>query len=1333
MKTKSLSKGKRRVAGGAATASGINFQSAVTAFVYVHIARGCQLSWLKNLTVDVPVALEAETNGPGDDIKLYLKSGNTIEVQVKKGLRVGRRLWGPLIKLAKAITCGEIDYGVLVVSPSTSRTISENLCKDIARLADGRTDYLSPTATTFIGKLKAEKLPLAPVCRKIRIQTINAEPGNDAHTSVARSELSHLCSDSSQIQHAWNALCSDASTIIQQRGRRNVSTILQLLLANEIKLAEDTENKPALLLNRLCNWNLDRHRNFSIFGVQKLLEIDKAWIPLDVVIRDQKVESASNLAEALDQYHSWEKRYSSSNSTGINSQTLARFVKRVILIGGPGMGKTTLLKQIARRYSEERFPVLRVMLPQVVMRIRIGATFEEAVFSLALDGSGINASEIRDAAFQNLVLLCDGLDECGNFQDQIAENIFKFAEGHRHCRVIVTTRPLGYKAAHFSEWRHYNLKPLDSSSAKRNLSNLVANCAPIDSSLQDHDHAYEVCSGELKKNGIHDIVSRTPLMLGLAASIIVRGNKLGSSKEQLFEQVFALIEALPNVRSSEVPATASVLNYFLDTIGWEVVTKPLSSVPTILSECAKAFAEETGKSSLNAKSDTENFYSYWLESGLIEKVNFRGNETVTFIHKSFGEFAAARWVCSLESDRRREALSRIVHSSDYNEVLRFAGMLGQSDLVCELLMKDVSDDQKSANRISVAVELISFANSPPSKSVRESIFKVAVALIASKRCELALEAGCHLPAAARKFPSELAPLLEGLRNSDQEWTRLIVWSVLAATRAPYFNKQELVNALEDIAKKSGVIIKPSLGGGINLKIGGDHERELLERFLLDAAEVLLEAGEERDDKIVFNAFKVASLNLSWGFSIKANELGKSKGKCWNFGDFDAKKYLSLLQGGEDYDNAKNAKFGAIFDALDIYSVEHKNDNEPTELLYFSALLQATRFWDMPANEVWAWVENYDRDATREVIRSIVVISGLDIQKLNSDLVAARALLDVHGSSILYTLTIHVDPPEFRWSTGASINFDIDKLKKALFHPSKWIVMLAAYLISNSETSDSIRLIILRLFDSGRGLSLWASSLLLRELETQERLSITLERLSVDLVPGCEYLFDLLGEHDLLLEEKLYTAIQNGLSSDDNIAVEAAKVAYKVANPGDIRLISILHKAFEYWKKEENPYPKGGGVIPKSPRACLLKSLIKASDLGFDDLKTHTTDSRPDVQDVAIEEIVCCVSDSDGPRMEFLEDIDQEELSASILRKAIPDMGSFSQEEWDKIAILLTHKKPSIRFAAMTVLEAPAIDPVTVKTIARKLTSDVEQEIVDKAFRILEERGNRVPISSDGLL
>lgn len=867
-------KRRKRVAGGAATGGGINFQAAVSAIAYVYMVRGKQLSWFEKVAEDIPVAIYAETGGAGDDIRLLLKSGEIVEAQVKKGLRSGSKLWDSLTALASAIKAGTINYGVLIVSPTSSNTITDELTKDIVRLGDGRFDNLSQIATQLITKLNALHLPIVECCKRIRIQTINALPGNKSDILTAHSELGHLCADEKQVLAAWNVLHRDALDLIEHRGRREISSVLRLLSTEGVRLAKINSTAPMLLLDKLTNWTFGTHANFSIFGVNKALRIDEAWIPLRAVVQEAQ-NKIENLSDALKNYQSWERRSVHRDAVIVNPETLARFITRAILIGGPGMGKTTLLKRIARRYSEDNIPILHVRLIAVASRMQAGNSFEEAVFDLGLDGSGIASASARQAAFPNWLLLCDGLDECGKLQEEVAAGITRFAAGHPNCRVLITTRPIGYDTAHFSDWRHYYLAPLESSSAPVHLTTLVS--ASTQEGSQFRDDIYALCSAELEREETSKVVAQSPLLLGLAASIIVRGGHLGATRECLFDQIFELIDEVPNSRVPEPLASSTLLRRFLDILGWHITAHPLSRIEDTLDRCAKELAREIGSKTLKARVDAETFLRYWQDVGIIEKIGHSYEETLVFIHKSFGEFAAARHLLSMTPDEQHAAIINIVDDQEWVEVFRFAALLGLVNIIGEILISSKSTGPESSKRIALAIELVAAANPPPERALRERIISESIKAVSSNRRFQAVDVGKPLVAAARRFPEEVGPFVTELLNHEQPWTYLIGWATAVASGPNYYRLDDLADSLRICIDAVGPNMKPSLGGGIILKLdSGEHD--ILESFTLDAASVLLEkSSSDQAESIVFDALNSHCLG-TLGFLQKAEKLLRSKNR-----------------------------------------------------------------------------------------------------------------------------------------------------------------------------------------------------------------------------------------------------------------------------------------------------------------------------------------------------------------------------------------------------------------------------------------------------------------------
>ena len=127
----------RKPAGGSATGGGMNFQAVVTTIAGVHLLRGTPLNWLEGTAIDTPVAISAETAGPGDDVRVELQDGSLVEVQAKKGLTRGESLWNALIALARGVTDGKVTWGVLAAAPDSSASIREDLSSDMRRIGEG--------------------------------------------------------------------------------------------------------------------------------------------------------------------------------------------------------------------------------------------------------------------------------------------------------------------------------------------------------------------------------------------------------------------------------------------------------------------------------------------------------------------------------------------------------------------------------------------------------------------------------------------------------------------------------------------------------------------------------------------------------------------------------------------------------------------------------------------------------------------------------------------------------------------------------------------------------------------------------------------------------------------------------------------------------------------------------------------------------------------------------------------------------------------------------------------------------------------------------------------
>lgn len=1304
----------RRTAGGAATGGGINFQGAVTAIAFSYLLRGRPLKWIEGLHDDVPTSVSAETGGAGDDIRLHLRGEKRCEVQVKRGLRSGDDLWASLLSMSRAIADRNTDFAVLAVSPTSSKTIREELATAIIRLGDGRNDNLPAIGTLFVSKLTNDGLDPKSVCQALRIVTISAMKSDAAAIGAARAELGHACQNDDQIEAAWNALYHDAIELIDRRGRRELSSLVTLLRTSNITLSDDTSS-PATLLSRLSDWTVQTNATFTIFGVPKQLRLNEAWIPLQAIVRDD-TEHPADLKEALLAYQAWHDRQYSREATIVDPETLGRFIKLAVLVAGPGMGKTTLLSRIAHRYAIDGIPVLRVRLSAVAARMRSGSTFEEAVFAHGLAGSDIPANAAISAGLRNWVLLCDGLDETGTSQLDIAAAAERFAQGHPEARVIVTTRPLGYHANNLRSWRHYDIVPLDQSAAPDHLSNLLREIGG-EGSEADRD-LHKIAKAELREEGTAKAVSRSPLLLALSASLIARGGTLAVSRPRLYERLFTLIDEAPNSRIPEPPAEAAILRRFLDILAWEIVADPIASVDAVLARCSEILADETGLKRLTAHGAAQSYLRYWQDVGLIERVGHGDAETLTFIHKTFGEFAAGRNLANMLPAQRAAAFLAIGTSDAWFETLSFAALTGVPDDVCAHLMTEIELDTDGITRIARCLEICGESQLGPNAPNRERIIGLAFDAIRSPRRRWAVKAGLALVPVARRFPNEIGPLCQDLLTAPQSWTRLVSWAALAAAGPPHLDLDRLQRAIVTEASLLEEGTWRSHSGGLVFDTGS--EREIAQLLVLEGARQLLNLrpGQATDDAIL-EAFKLKGLG-SIDFLSRASRLLKEHGKYYDLWSLGGYNTPNLFEAPERYLEAQRKAHTALFNAIDP-SGEMAAHPVENKLLNLSAFLRLSGFWEVSAGDVWAWTHAFDSESVFETVRAAIAASGLDSEQLTLEVQSARrSLANQDTLTSLFQYTSQVDTPPMNWKLAAITQPNLEKIEAALYHRSDWMIWLAANLINEVADSETKAAIIGRALKNGSGKTLWAAAALSTTQKYPGLIGAIYDRLDRNPSFGCEHLIQALPGLGAPFDDLLLRALEIGfLKGNLATATESAEAAIHYASPERTEFLPVLEAAAEHWRVHEEPYPKKGGTVPGSPRKKIAEAIAAITAPTYDTLKAYASDSRGDVRELGRNLLVPILSEQPDLAHIFLNDIDHGRLNSFILDEALRN-----GVQWDDAALscveqFLSSPRDELCFAAMGLLQEPYRSPEAIREQATALTTHADRQIRERAFRLLD--------------
>ena len=1318
---------KTRVnAGGSATASGIKFQAAVTAIAGVHLIKGSPLGWLDGLVDDTPVAVWAETGGPGDDIKLELRDKFIVEVQVRRGLQSSNKLWDSLMSLAHAVNQEQISYGVLAVSPDSARTVAYKLSQDILRLADGRTDGLRSLAQTFRSKLETAGLPPQAICEKLRIQVVHALDSDGESISAAKAWLNSLVSDQQDVNAAWNRLYREADAIMERKGRWKASAILRMFAAEGIEIADS--NSPGAVLVRLKDWVTDTKGSFFLPGVGEPLSINEAWLPLKILARDFNSEPESEAAEAIACYHAvGQNRTASDDSKTSDAEWVGRFYTRAVLIGGPGSGKSTLLTKIAHLYAKDGFPVLKVRLSALAARMESGHTFTDSIFHLGLDGSGISPDDAMKTAFPDWVLLCDGLDECHNQQEAVAEGLQRFASGHTQARIIVTTRPIGYSTTEIADWRHYELLPPDPSSDSEHLANLIRAVVPTTSEI--HRNAPDIAAAELKKCASPQVISRSPLLLGMAASLLANGDGLGASKTELYQNLFARIEKTPNSRSVRQHISRPVLTGMLDVLGWALVTSPLDSETTILKHCAGRLEAELGEPRLKTLEITADCLHHWENAGLVEKVYHGSEVLLTFIHKTFAEFAAARYLLDLTPPKkRREEIANRLDDPAWAEVLGFASGMR----LAEVIVSEAATGGKDGTigRLELALSILADPGTSIPTDLCQKIVGLAFNYIDGTQTDDVFSLGCALAEVAKTYPDLLGRAAASRLQSPWFPTRLTAWACAVEAGAEYYDLDAASSAIHSLAAELGKGSASFLSDepvllSREILLRGRKDRELLQRFALTFVRRILDIWpSETAGKHVMEIFKIESLN-TLGFHGDLAELCKSKGQEFEFQTTmasESAKFMETVQTDRSkYNRAACVAFRAVFSNLvPREGAADDVDLEQSPPLQLSAFLEIIGYGHVPASNVWVWTKPYDSETVREVLRAMVEISAVDEPVLAAEAKAMLNRMDEQPEIrlhrvLLSKVSVDVPPPE--WSAVKVLKIDRTKLERALGHESVWLVQAAANLLSvlGGTTEEKAK----ELLDTGRGYGLAAAAHLTLELEPATATELLLNRIEGLDTPGKHYLISNLNQLNPPWDERLAVVIQTGLiSSDIELAEESASLVLKYAESDVPIPPELLNEAFKHWITHEKPYPQNGGVVPYSPRATLLKGMLKLGTIDDERLMNLCRDTRRDVRKIATEALLERVAVSDSVRTTFVNETTAKALPASLLSRALVAKVSFSKIEVGRLSALLEDEDAKWRLAACMLLNPIYLESDVIRQTAEKLSVDPHPEIRQAAARAL---------------
>jgi HEAT repeat protein len=369
--------------------------------------------------------------------------------------------------------------------------------------------------------------------------------------------------------------------------------------------------------------------------------------------------------------------------------------RRAVILGDPGAGKTTLLRYVAYTLARsnasdtqsdiiKHIPDLAKALP-VYIRISEYAQYLQGHPETQLDAFAPASCQTRqlplteallnDAISRgSVIFLLDGLDEIIDTQQrrEVAQRLEQFAWTHPQCRVLVTSRVVGYREAQLrGAFAQFTISPFDD----REIASFAQRWY---TALGTPDSAERLVQAIQASPSIRRLAS-SPLLLTVIALVLWRGARLPDHRVTLYRLAAeTLVDQWMNHRrvSPEGWDAPETMHLLLPTVAWhlhhttstglieqEALHRLLVDVlqqhdPGISERDAHARASQFRR-------NVSEFSGIFLERGL----DHDGRSIYGFLHLTFEEYFAALCLADKWQREGKHVLKPLLHHPRWNEII----------------------------------------------------------------------------------------------------------------------------------------------------------------------------------------------------------------------------------------------------------------------------------------------------------------------------------------------------------------------------------------------------------------------------------------------------------------------------------------------------------------------------------------------------------------------------------------------------------------------------------------------------------------------------------------
>lgn len=346
--------------------------------------------------------------------------------------------------------------------------------------------------------------------------------------------------------------------------------------------------------------------------------------------------------------------------------------RRIVLLGDPGVGKTTLVEHLASLEVPDSMAC-------VVLRLRdVSASRSNLLEAAAAEISTSVHERIDDARVKDIldtgsvIAVFDGLDEIANVEERrkVAGNVVRFADAHPLCSIIVTSRTRGYGAAKVDSGA-FEVASLAEYSEKQVVEYVRGWFAQA-------GRPDAVVESFLRESETVDDIRSNPLMLSLLCSLYRVTGQIPNNRRDIYAQCADLLFVKWDrhrqiVHESSEPSYAGEMMNDIASLFYRSQTARGGVQYRQLLKMLSQFIENyVGASPERSEGRARDFLEFcagraWL---LARNVDEDGNYIYTFTHRTFYEYFAAESIAR-SSENASQLVDEIVrtHSADETSVI----------------------------------------------------------------------------------------------------------------------------------------------------------------------------------------------------------------------------------------------------------------------------------------------------------------------------------------------------------------------------------------------------------------------------------------------------------------------------------------------------------------------------------------------------------------------------------------------------------------------------------------------------------------------------------------